>query len=104
MLKLIKKALKAVWNSIKKLVLKIISFFKNIVNWFKDPKRVKKVQEDKDVIAVAIKEKLDNGDYNVVNCFFYYDEGELVDFKTDALSVTAGELDNETKKHFDNKD
>ena len=104
MLELIMEALKAVWNWIKKIFLKILNFFNNIVNWFMDPERLKKIQENKDIIAVAIKQNLENGNYNVVNCLFDTNRGEIVDYETDAVIIEAEQLDSETLRAFGNKD
>ena len=98
------EALKSAWEYIKKLVLKIVNFAKNIVSWFQEPTRIKKLQENKDIIAVAIKEKLDSGEYNVVNCLFDKSEGTLVDEDVDALIIEAEDVDKRTKVEFGDKD
>lgn len=104
MFQLIKKALAKIWDILKKIVLRIISFIKNIVSFFKNPRRLSKLQEDQDTIAVVIKEKLADGDYQVVNCLFNKEEGTLVNPEEDALVMTSGELDNTTQTHFKGKD
>ena len=103
MFELIKSLLAEVWEWIKKFVVKIISFFSNIVSFFRDRNRLKKLQEDQNRIAVAIKEKLENGDYQVVNCLYDKEETKLVDPEEDTEVITSGQLDAETKKAFGRK-
>ena len=100
----IKNALRKVWEFIKKIFLKIINFFKNIANWFQEPDRLKKIESDKKVIAVTIKENLENGNFNVVNCLYNKETEELVDVKEDVLSITAEQLDSQTSSNFGDKE
>lgn len=104
MFELIKSCLLKVWDFIKKIVLAIVSFVKNIVSFFKDRNRLRKLQADRNRIAVAIKEKLDNGDYQTVNCLFDKQNVDLVDPEEDAQIITSGKLDAETKQAFGDKD
>ena len=60
--------LRKIWDFIKKIFLKVVNFVKNIVGFFKDTQRLKKLQEEKNTIAVTIKENLNNENYHVVNC------------------------------------
>lgn len=91
------------WNGIKKIFVKILRFAKNIVEFFKNPRRIKQLKEDSDIIAVSIKENLDNGDYKVVNCLFDKEKNEVVDMQTDAQGIGAENIDNETEEAFGNK-
>lgn len=104
MSELIKSLLAEVWELIKKIVVIIFSFVTNIVSFFRDPSRLRKLQENQNRIAVAIKEKLENGDYQVVNCLYDKEETKLVDPEEDAEVITSGELDAETKHAFGKKD
>lgn len=104
MFEIIVEALKAIWNLLKKIFVKICSFVANIVSFFRDRDRLNKLKEDSDRIAVSIKEKLDSGEYNVVNCLFDKSTNEVVDAETDALVVTAEDLDAETQQKFGDKD
>ena len=88
----------------KKIFLKVVNFVKNIVGFFKDPQRLKKLQEEKNTIAVTIKEHLDNENYHVVNCLYNVETDEIVDMETDALGMDAESLDEETKQKFGDKD
>ncbi|TXJ35037.1 hypothetical protein EPJ69_00405 [Brachyspira aalborgi] len=96
--------LRKAWEFIKKIFLKIVNFVTNIVSFFKDPQRLKKLQEDKNRIAISIKENLDNGKFNVVNCLYDKTTEEIIDMETDALGINAESLDEETKQHFGDKD
>ena len=96
--------LRKAWEFIKKIFLKIVNFVTNIVSFFKDPQRLKKLQEDKNRIAISTKENLDNGKFNVVNCLYDKTTEEIVDMETDALGINAESLDEETKQHFGDKD
>lgn len=104
MLETIKELLAAVWQFIKKIVLKLLNFIANIYSFFKDSSRLRKLQEDKDRIAVSIKENLENGNYQVVNCLFDQATDQLVTPETDAEVITAEELDSETEEKFAGKD
>lgn len=96
--------LRKAWEFIKKIILKIVDFAKNIVSFFNDPQRLKKLQEDKNIIAISIKENLDNGQFNIVNCLYDKATGKMVDMETDALGINAESLDEETKQKFGDKD
>jgi len=104
MLEKIKELLNAIWQLIKKVFLKLINFIANIVSFFKDPSRLQKLQEEKDRIAVSIKENLANGNYQVINCLFDQATDQLVTPETDAEVISAEELDSETVENFGNKD
>ena len=104
MLELIKEALAKVWEWIKKIVVRIVSFVTHIVSFFRDPSRLRKLREDQNRIAVAIKERLDNGDYQVVNCLYDKEENSLVDPDEDAQVTTSKDLDRETRNAFRDKD
>lgn len=96
--------LRKIWGFIKKIFLKVVNFIKNIVNFFMNTQRLKKLREDKNTIAISIKEKLDNGQFNIVNCLYDKTTEEIVDIETDAQGIEAEKLDKETKKHFGDKD
>ena len=104
MLTLIKKALRAIWDLIKRIVLHICRFFANIVGFFKNPSRLEKLRQDKDVIAVAIKENLDSGNYQVVECLFNKETGNIVNPEEDAQIIEAEDIDTDTEHRFDGKE
>lgn len=96
--------LRKAWEFIKKIFLKIVNFVTNIVSFFKDPQRLKKLQEDKNRIAISIKENLNNVQYNMLNVLYDKTTEEIIDMETDALGINAESLDEETKQHFGDKD
>jgi len=100
MYELIKELLASVWNTIKKIIVKVLNFFKNIVSWFKEPSRLRKIKEDKNKMAIVIKEKMKNGDYEVINVLFDKNESEILD----AEVISAGDIDQETHNKFKDKD
>ena len=94
--------LRKAWEFVKKIILKIVDFAKNIVSFFRNPERLNKLKEDRDLIAVSIKENLENGQYKVVNCLYDKVLDDIVE--TDAVGIGAEKLDKETKQKFGNKD
>ena len=96
------EAIEEVWDYLKKIFVKILNFFNNIVSWFKDPKRLRKLHKDQNKIAFAIKQKLSNGDYNVVTGIFDQETGEVLE--EDTVVYETEKLDKETAKHFGKKD
>ena len=104
MFETIKSLLAKVWEWIKKIVVAIISFVSNIISFFRNRSRLRKLQEDQNRIAVAIKEKLENGDYQVVNCLYDKADENLVTPEEDAQVITSAQLDAETQRNFGSKD
>lgn len=101
---LIRDALQSVWAYVKKIFIRILNFLRNIVNWFRQPERLEKVRHNENVVAVAIKNNLDNGNYNIINCLFDKSEGEIIDYEEDVLSIEAESLDDETRQQFGYKE
>ena len=95
--------LRNIWNSIKKFFVKLLNFARNIVSFFKNPNRMAKLKSDPNVIATSIKENLGNGNYNVVNCLFDTEEGEVVDMQEDAVGIEAEDIDAQTEQTFGDK-
>lgn len=104
MLDFIWSLLKKAWAWIKQIWVKVCRFVKNIAAWFRNPQRLRKLKEDRANLAVAIKQRLDSGEYQVVNCLFNEDRGELVDPETDAEVINAADLDDELSNQFGDKD
>ncbi|WP_020004355.1 hypothetical protein [Brachyspira innocens] len=96
--------LRRIWNFIKRIFVKIINFASNIVNFFKSRNRLRKLEEDRDIIAVSIKENLGNNNYRVVNCLYDEAQEEIVDMEEDAIGIESNGLDEKTKQSFGNKD
>ena len=95
---------RAIWGFIEKIVVRVLNFFNNIVPFFEDRNRLEKLKANRNLIATSIKDKLSNGDYNVVNCLFNKETNEIVDWDENAQGITAETLDSETKKAFAGKD
>lgn len=96
--------LRSIWNAIKTKFVEILNFAKNILAWFKDPLKLKQLREDKNKIAVSIKENLENGNYRTVNCLFDKKENEIVDMDYNAEGIGSAEIDAQTEKTFGNRD
>ena len=50
--------LRAIWDFIKKIVVKIINFFNNIMKFFKNPQRLNKLKQNKNILAISIKDEI----------------------------------------------
>lgn len=96
--------LRSIWEFIKKIFVKVLNFLTNIKNFFMNPQRLKKLRQDSNLRAISIKENLDNGNFNMVNCLFDKEKEVVVDIQEDAIGITAESLDKETEKAFGNKD
>lgn len=94
---------RAIWNCIKRIFQRVLQFFNNIVSFFKNPHRLRKLQSDPNLVAVAVKENLDNGNYNTVNCLFNKATSEVVDMQEDALGIQSEQLDAEASRNFGDK-
>lgn len=91
-----------IWAFIKHIVVKVLNFVKNIVGFFKNPSKLKKLKENKDLMAISIKENLDNGNYKVVNCLFNEATNEVEDYE-ESLGIEADDIDSETEQAFGDK-
>lgn len=91
-----------IWDRIKHFAVTVLNFAKNIVSFFKNPSRLKKLEEDKNRMAIAIKENLDNGDYKIVNCLYNKATNEVEDCKM-AEGIEADDIDSETEQAFGDK-
>lgn len=96
--------LRSIWNYIKRIFLKVVNFTRNILSFFKDPNRLKKLKEDRNLIAVSIKDNYDKGNYNIVNCLFDRSNNTIVDTENDALGIETEYLDRATANNFGDKD
>lgn len=93
--------LHSIWNSIKRFFVRCLNFAKNIVSFFKNPGRFRKLKENKETtIAVAIKENLENGNYNTVNCLFNKVTNKVEDLEVNAEGIESEDLDYETRQAF----
>lgn len=93
-------AIKEIWHKIVTFFIKVLNFILNIINWFYEPQRIKIINEYPDVKAVVVREKLESGDYRVINGLFNTKTNKFVD----AVMYQAEELDERTKQAFRDKD
>ena len=96
--------LKAIWNKIKKFFVKVLNFAKNIVSFFKNPKIFNKLVYNDNLMAVSIKEKINDGNFRIVNCLYDEITEDITDIEMDTVGIEAEKLDKETKQQFGNKD
>lgn len=96
--------LKSIWDFINKIFVTVLNFVQNILNFFKNPSRLKKLKQDSNKLAIAIKENLDNGEYRVVNCLFDKEEQTIVDMNDEAQGIEAKDMDYQTERTFGNRD
>ena len=96
--------LRSIWDFIKRIFVRVINFTRNIVSFFKDPNRLRKLKEDSNKIAVSVKQNLDNGNYKVVNCLFDKSSNTVVDLENQAIGIEAEDLDASTEECFGGKD
>lgn len=98
---------KKVWEELKRfgkwLLEKILNFVRNIRDFFHEKRRLKLLRERAEVIGVSIKEKLENGNYGVVNCLYDTDTEKVFDME-EAQDVEAEQLDDETIRNFGDKE
>lgn len=99
---------RAIWSFIKRMVVGIINFFQNIASWFKTPRKLQMLKQNRKLLAVSIKRNLEDNNYNVINCLYDTEKEDIVGeydvSNQDAAGLEASGLDSETKKHFGNKD
>lgn len=117
MFKVIWDFIKKAWKVVSKLFLRVCEFVANICAFFSTASRQEKLKaKDAKIIAVSIQRKLkdrdynevnclglDNGnDYEVANCLFDLDKGEVASIY-DIEYIGANELDAATKERFGSK-
>lgn len=96
----------ALFNKKNSTEVDILIFVDHIVAWFEDKKRLEELQKDMNVVAISIKEKKENGKYQVINCLFNKAEGKIVRWEKeeDIAIIVAKELDAQTIEAFKDKD
>jgi predicted membrane protein len=102
MVQLIFMLLKFAFDWVTYLIIAIVRWMVEIYKWYKDQKRLELLEEDKNRLAITVKEKLDTGDYRVVNCLFDQKKEEFVDNQVQVYDTKK--LDDELKAQFGNKD
>ena len=95
-----KKAWKAIKQFGKWLATKILSFAKNIRDFFLHRREL--LRKRKELLAISIKERLENGNIGVVNCLYDTNTGDI--YNMEAQDIEAEQLDNETIRNFGGKE
>ena len=95
-----KKAWKAIKQFGKWLATKILSFAKNIRDFFLHRREL--LRKRKELLAISIKERLENGNIGVVNCLYDTNTGDI--YNMEAQDIEAEQLDNETIRNFSDKE
>jgi len=96
-------AVMAIWDYIKHIFKKVLQFTAHIVSFFKDPKRLRKLHHNQDLIAAVVKENLENGRFNTISCLFDKTTGEVTDMEEDAIGIESEQLDADTRRNFGDK-
>ena len=91
-------------NSLLTTVKKTTLSMQEAVNFFKAPERLAFLKQNPDYIAVAIKEKTDDGTYQIVLCCFNKAEGTLVNPEENAVGYKVQALDEDLERLFNGKD
>jgi len=106
-MKSIIEAIKAIWNILKKIFVKVLNFLIHIVDWFKKKLwKYKEKLEKGEIISViakvedTIKKDLEKGNYKVVKCFYNIKTGKIENYEEDAEIVEAEKLDKQTRELF----
>lgn len=96
------------WNMLceigKAIYQKIVSFAKNVLSFFQKPSRLKVLEQHKETIAVTIKENLNNGNVQLINCLYDTKKEEVVNYEEDAYGYECEQMDPELARNFGNKD
>lgn len=82
----------------------LLSFKINILSFFKSPERYKKIKENRNYLPFVLREKMKNGDYNVIEGVFDEEKDDLVDIEKETQGFECECLDSELNGHFGNKD
>lgn len=95
---------RGIWDCIDHAFKAILNFAHHIVGFFKNPSRLKKLKEDRNLMAIAIKENLANGNYKTVNCLFNKATNKVEDEDyQEALGIESNDIDSETEQTFGDK-
>ncbi len=86
------------WGYINKIFVEVLSFSENIIGYFNQLLSGRKL--DKDVLALSIKENLDNGNYRTVNCLYNQKKGEVIDLTKSSIGIDSHKIDQQTREAF----
>ena len=82
----------------------LLSFKINILSFFKSPERYKRIKENRNYLPFVLREKMKNGDYNVIEGVFDEKTDDVVDIQKEAQGFECERLDSELTDYFGNKD
>ena len=82
----------------------ILKFTENVVSFFKSPKRLAILKANKKLLPIVLKQKLKNGDYNVIEGIFDEEKDDLVDIEKETQGFECECLDSELNGYFGDKD
>jgi len=106
-LDIFKDIFSAIWDllcGLGRIIYSIILSFKNIVMFFKDPSRLALLNENKNLLAISLKEKQSNGEYNVINCLFDEKREKIISAECNSQGINTKYFDEETLQSFADKD
>lgn len=97
-----------IWDflvKVARIIFKVIIHFKDDIEaWFKERERREKLQQDKDNLAVVLKEKSSSGNHEVINCLYNQRTRTLVDQSRHAQGLEGQSVDSNTQSAFGSKE
>ncbi len=100
----LKNLIKSVLDFIKKIFVKIIEFFRNIVNFVKKLHQKYKYRKGIKMVSVKINDLIKEEEYNIYTGVFNTETGELENYEEDSEIISGENIDEETKKAFGSKE
>lgn len=81
-------------------------FVDHIVAWFEEKSRLEELKKDVNNLAVSVREKIEKGNYKIINCLFNKELGKIVGWEKEGgvAHIIAKELDAQTIEAFKDKD
>lgn len=82
----------------------LLKLKENIVNFFKSLKNWKNIKDNKHWLPIVVREKLKNGDYNVIAGIFDEEKNDMVDIENETQGFECERFDSELSGYFGDKD
>lgn len=99
---------KRIWGGLVKfckiVFIVILKFTENVISFFKSPMRWAKLKANKKLLPIVLKQKLKNGDYNIIEGIFDEEKDDMVDIEKETQGIECERLDSELKGYFGDKD
>lgn len=99
---------KRIWDGLVKfckiVFIVILKFTENVISFFKSPKRYKRIKENRNYLPIVLRQKLKNGDYNVIEGIFDEEKDDMVDIEKETQGIECERLDSELNGYFGDKD